>query len=169
MRTIFGVLFTLALALPTAAQEPPDTTSGPAVGTTSARFPVWVLVEDAEEAGAHRVYATVVWEDWRTGFRFSEEVLPGELVVMIPKNEGLVSLETCDYTSALMPHGSEEWEPMEGADMDCLAPPTENLPWIAADYRGLPMACTEAKREDGLEDLSRRFFACYFAEKPGQG
>ncbi|MDE0659884.1 MAG: hypothetical protein OXI79_09595 [Gammaproteobacteria bacterium] len=170
MRTIFGMLFTLALALPAEAQEPPDSTDGPEVGTQSARFPVWLLVEDVEhEAGAHRVYATVEWEDWRTGFRFSEEVLPGELMVLVAKSEDPASAETCDYTSALMLHGSEEWEPMERADTDCLAPPVENLPWIAVDYRGLPMACTEAKREDGIEDPSRRFFACYFAEKPGEG
>lgn len=170
MRKIFGVLFGLALALPAAAQEPPDTTDGPQVGTKSAATPVWVVVEDIDgEAGAHRVFATVVWEDWRTGFRFSEEVLPGELMVTIPKSEDPASAETCDYASALMEHGSEGFQPMERADADCLAPPVENLPWIAADHRGSPMACDEAQRTDGIEDPSRRFFGCYFAEKPGEG
>ena len=121
------------------------------------------------EAGAHRVRAAVVWEDWRLGFRFSEEVLPGELVVTIPKTEGVVSLETCDYANALMPHGSEPYQPLERADTDCLAPPVEHLSWIAVEHRGSPMACTEAELGGGIEDPTLRVYGCYFAQKPGEG
>ncbi len=167
--TMFGGLLALALALPAAAQEPGDTLVG-AVGTQSSRLPVWVVVEDVEgEAGAHRVRAGVKWEDWRLGFRFSEEVLPGELVVTIPKTEGVVSLETCDYANALMPHGSDPYQPMERADTYCLAPPVEYLSWIAVEHRGSPMACREAERTDGIEDPTLRIYACYFAQKPGGG
>ncbi len=168
MRTMFGVLFVLALALPAAAQESGDTAES-TVGTQSALFPVWVVVEDVEgEAGAHRVRAAVIWEDYHLGFRFSEEVLPGELVVTIPKNEGLVSLETCAYASPLMAHGSEA-SPLERVDSDCLAPPVEYLSWIGAEHRGSPMACTEGERTNGPEDPAIRYYACYWAEKPGEG
>lgn len=166
MRTTYGVLFALALALPAAAQEVGDTATS-MVGTRSAAVPVWVVVEDVEqEAGAHRVRAAVIWEDYRLGFRFSEEVLPGELVVTIPKTEGLVSLATCAYTSPLLAHGSEGYQPLERADSDCLAPPVQYLSWIGAEHRGSPLACQEA---EGIEDPRVRVYGCYWAQDPGGG
>ncbi|MYA17532.1 MAG: hypothetical protein F4086_11445 [Gemmatimonadetes bacterium] len=168
MRTIYGVLFTLALALPAAAQEPGD--SIPEDAPRSAPVPVWVIVEDVEnEAGAHLVRAAVMWEDWRHGFRFSVEVLPGDLVVSVPKHEGVISLETCDYTSALMAHGSEGYQPFERADTDCLAPPVEYMAAISVEHLGAPMACTEADRADGIEDPTLRIFGCYWAQDPTGG
>jgi hypothetical protein len=167
MRKTFGVLFALALALPAAAQEPGDSAVS-VVGTTSAAVPVWVVVEDVEgEVGAHQVRAAVIWEDYRLGFRFSGEVLPGELVVAIPKDEGVVSTETCAYASALMTHGSEGYQPMERADADCLAPSVEHLSWIGAEHRGSPMACKEADRGDGIENPRIRIYGCYWATEPG--
>lgn len=167
MKTTLGVLFALALALPAAAQELGGVDSVPGVGTMNAAVPVWVVVEDLEhEAGAHWVRAAVIWEDDRLGFRFSEDVLPGELVVTIPKNEGVVSLETCAYASALMAHGSEGYQPMGRADSDCFALPVEYLSWIGAEYRGSPMACIEAERGDGIEDPTIRIYGCYWAQKP---
>lgn len=136
----------------------------------SASYPVWVVVEDVErEAGAHRVRATIKWDDHRGKLRFATEVQPGDLVVTIPKTEGVVSLETCGYASALMAHGSKYAHPMKRADAQCLAPPVEHLPYIGVEHRGSPMACTEAGRTDGLKDPAVRFFACYWAEKPGGG
>lgn len=165
MRAIFGTLFALALAFPAAAQEPGDTVEL----ARSAEVPVWVLVEDVDdEAGAHRVRVAVVWEDWRHGFRFSEEVLPGELVVLVAKSEDPARAETCDYASALMLHESEGFQPFERADTDCLAPPAEYLPWIAAEHRGSPMVCDEASRT-GNQDPAIRVYGCYFAEKPTPG
>ena len=136
----------------------------------SAGVPVWVVVEDVKgEAGVHRVRATVLWDDYRSGLRFAAEVLPGDPVVTIPKTEDPAGAETCSYTSALMAHGSKYAHPMERADTDCYAPPAENLPWIAAEHRGSALACTEAERTDGAEDPAIRYYACYFAEKPGEG
>ena len=136
----------------------------------SAGVPVWVVVEDIDgEAGAHRVRATVLWDDYRSGLRFAAEVLPGELMVTIPKSEDPAGAETCGYTSALMAHGSKYAHPMERADTECYAPPVEYLPWIAAEHRGSALACAEASRTDGTEDPAVRYFGCYFAEKPNGG
>ncbi len=88
-------------------------------------------------------------------------------MVTIPKSEGVVSSETCSYKSVLMAHGSKHAHPMERADKDCLAPPAENLAWIAAEHLGSPMACAQASRTDGKEDSNVRAFGCYWAEKPG--
>ena len=159
-----AAVLAVASAVPATAQEPGDS-----VVYEGDPFPVWVLVEDAEEAGAHRVAALVKWDDYRSILRFAVEVLPGELVVTIPKNEGLVSLETCAYTSALMAHGSEGLQPMERADSDCLAPPVEHLSWIAAEHLGSPMACARATRKDGTDPPTRRIYVCYWAADPDEG
>ena len=167
MKKVFGVLCAVALALPAAAQEPGDSSM---VGVQSAPVPVWVVVEEADgEAGAHHVRAVVVWEDSGLGFRFSEEVLPGELVVMLPKTDEADSQGTCDYASELMEHGSEGYQPLERGDPDCLSPPVEDMAGIEVEHRGAPMACIEADRKDGTEDPTIRFYGCYWAEYPGGG
>ena len=131
---------------------------------------MWVVVEDVDgKAGTHLVRAAVVWEDWKLGFRFSEKVLEGELVVTIPRNKGVVSLETCSYTSELMAHGSEGYKPLKLAEANCVAPPVENLPWIGVAHRGSPMACVEADRADGIKDPKIRIYGCYWAQKPAAG
>lgn len=166
-KTTFAALALAVLALPAAAQEtPPDTTT-----YEGAAMPVWVALEDVEhEAGAHRVRVAVVWDDHRSGLRFAGEVLPGDLVVMIPKTEGVVSVETCAYTSALMAHGSESYQPMERADADCLAPPVEYLAYIEVEHLGAPLACIRALRNDGKEDPpTQRLYGCYWAQPPDEG
>ncbi|MYC98300.1 MAG: hypothetical protein F4X13_03430 [Gammaproteobacteria bacterium] len=166
-KTTFAALFAAVLALPAAAQEtPPDTTT-----YRGAAMPVWVAVEDVEhEAGAHRVRAAVVWDDYRSTLRFATEILPGELVVTIPKSEDPASAETCSYTSALMAHGSEGYQPFERADTDCLAPPVEHLAWIEVEHLGAPLACVRALRNDGKEDApTQRLYGCYWAQPPDEG
>ena len=168
MRTrLLAALFAALLPLAAAAQEtPPDTTAYESVPA-----PVWVIVEDAEhEAGAHRVRAAIVWDDYRSTLRFATEVLAGELVVRIPKTEGVVSLETCGYANELMPHGSDYYQPLERADTGCLAPPVEHLSWIAVEHRGSPMACAVASRTDGRPDPpTLRYYGCFWAQKPDEG
>ena len=151
-------------AFPAAAQEPGDS-----VAYEGDPFPVWVLVEDGGESGAHRVAALVKWDDYRSILRFAVEVLPGDLVVTIPRNEGAVSTETCAYASALMAHGSEGLQPMERADAECYAPPVERLAGIGAAHLGSPMTCAEADRTDGIEDPTLRVFFCYWTADPDEG
>lgn len=164
-----AVLLAAVLAAPVAAQEtPPDTTA-----YESAPAPVWVVVEDVEgEAGAHRVRAAVVWDDYRSTLRFSAEILAGDLMVRLPKTEDPDAdpSQGCAFTSALMLHGSATYEPMNRADADCLAPPVEYLPFIAVEHLGAPMACERATRKDGTEDPpTRRIYGCYWASNPNGG
>lgn len=155
----------VAFAFPAAAQEPGDS-----VVYEGDPFPVWVLIEDGSEAGTHQVAALVKWDDYRySNMRFAGEVLPGDLVVSVPKSAGVVSVETCSYTSALMAHGSEGLQPMERADSDCLAAPVEDLAWIGLEHLGAPMKCAATERSDGLEDPTRRLYACYFDQAPDEG
>lgn len=161
------------LAAPVAAQEtPPDTTTLPDTTTyKSAPAPVWIVVEDVEgKAGAHRVRAAVVWDDYRSTLRFATEILAGDLTVRLPKGEGPDAdpSESCAFTSALMPHGSDTFQPMDRADAECLAPPVEALPFVVVEHLYAPMACERATRKDGTEDPpTRRYYGCYWAEPPG--
>lgn len=169
MRTwTLAALLAAMTAAPAAAQEtPPDTTA-----YRGAPIPVWVVVEDVEgEAGAHRVYATVEWDDYRSTLRFATEILAGDLVVLLPKGEGRDAdlSESCAFASGLMAHGSERSEPMDRTDTECLAPPAEHLPFVGAEHLGAPLACKEAKPKDGTEDPRIRYYGCYWAEKPGEG
>ena len=151
-------------AFPAAAQEPP----GDSVMYEGDPFPVWVLVEDGNEPGAHRVSALVKWDDYRSILRFAVEVLPGDLVVSIPKSGGVVSLETCGYASALMAHGSEGLQPFERADSDCLAAPVADVAWIGLEHWGAPLECTVGDDGPG-DDPTRRLYACYWAASPDGG
>lgn len=166
MKTTFGTLAgaalaVLAFAFPAAAQERPDS-----VAYRSQSLPVWVAVEDTDNAGGHSVGAAVRWADYRSQLPFSGEILPGDLVVLLASGDDPEGTEACAYRSGEMAHGSEGFHPMERADADCLAPPAEVLAWVAVEHFGHPMACVPAEREGG-DTPERRVFACYWAEPPG--
>ena len=134
----------------------------------SETFPVWVMVEDTDEAGVHLVSASVLWDDHRSKLPFSIELQAGDLVVLLASGDDPEGTESCAYRSALMEHGSEGYQPMERADPECLAPPAEALAWVAVGHFGNRMECAPAVRQCG-DTPERRVFACYFAEKPGEG
>ena len=165
MKTTFGTLagaaLLLALAFPAAAQERPDS-----VAYRGESLPVWVAVEDTKDAGVHSVSAVVKWADHRSQLPFSFELRPGDLVVLLASGDDPEGTESCAYRSGAMAHGSEGFQPMERADVDCFAPPAEALPWVAVGYFGSRMECAPAEREGG-DTPELRVFACYWAEPPG--
>lgn len=166
MKTTFGTLAgaalaALALAAPAAAQAGPDS-----VAYRSEPEPVWVMVEDTEDAGVHSVSAAVLWADYRSQLPFSFELRAGDLVVLLASGDDPEGTESCAYRSGAMAHGSEGFQPMERADVDCLAPPAEALTWVAVGYFGSRMECAPAEREGG-DTPELRVFACYWAEPFG--
>ena len=164
---VWAVAAVLAAAgvFPAAAQEPGDS-----VMYEGDPFPVWVLVEDADEDGAHRVSALVEWDDHRSILRFATDVLPGDLLVFLPTSATAADVTvSCVFASGHMAHESQGFQAMERDDDNCTAPPVAALPFVAVEHSGAPMACTEGERSDGFGDLSRRLYACYWDRVPDEG
>ncbi len=140
-----------------------------------AKAPVWLTVRDVEgDAGAHRVYVAVKWDDHRSTLPFSVEIGPGDLTVFLPKTEDADESdlsEGCRFTSPLMAHGNPGMVPANRADTGCLAPPAAYLPLVGIEYTGSAarMACLPAARDDGIEDPEVRYFACYWSAPPDEG
>ena len=170
LTTIFTAAAVLLLAAPVAGQEGADTTV-----YEGAKAPVWLTVEDVEgDAGAHRVYVAVKWDDYRSTLPFSVEIGPGDVTVFLPKTEDADESdlsEGCRLTSPLMEHGNPGMVPANRADTDCLAPPAAYLPLVGIEYTGSAarMACLPAARDDGIEDPEVRYFACYWSAPPDEG
>lgn len=164
-KTLAGAaLAVLAFAFPAAAQEPtPDS-----VAYQGQSLPVWVAVEDAPDGtGTHRVRVLVRWDDHRSTLRFATDVLPGELLVFLPRSATAEDLtEVCVFASGYMAHESQAHHPMESDDANCTGPPVAALAFVAVEHSGDPLACV-ATEPDGEADPSRRMYACYFDRKPG--
>lgn len=159
-----AAVLAVAFAVPVTAQEPGDS-----VMYEGDPFPVWVLVEDADEAGAHRVEVMVRWDDYRSILRFATDVWPGELLVFLPTSEDSEDItDSCVFASGFMAHESQDRHAMEPEDANCTGPPVAALPFVAVEHSGDPLACSLAERTDGgAEDPARRLFACYFDREPG--
>ena len=170
LTTIFTAAAVLLLAAPVAGQDGADTTV-----YTSADVPVWLMVEDVkDDAGAHRVYVAVKWDDHRSKLPFSQQIEAGDLKVFLPKTEDADADDLpygCRFTSSRMEHGNPGAFPADRADKDCLAPPAASLPLIGIEYTGspVPMACEPAEPKDGTEDPKVRYFACYWPDPPEGG
>ena len=164
LKAFAGAALAALIATPAAAQEP----GADSVLYRSEPLPVWVMIEDTDEAGVHQVSASVLWDDHRSNLRFSFEIGEGDLVVLLASGDDPEASESCAYRSALMAHGSDGFHPMERADADCLAPPAEALAWVAVGHFGSRMECAPAGRQGG-DTPERRVFGCYWAEPPGGG
>lgn len=160
-----AAVLAVSLAYPAAGQEPGDS-----LVFEGDPFPVWVLVEDADEAGARRVRAAVRWDDHRSTLRFSADVLPGGLLVFLPTSAKATDIRgSCVFASGHIAHESQGYHAMERDDTNCTALPVAALPFVAVEHSGDPLACTEAERTDGIEDPSVRLYACYLDKEPGGG
>lgn len=164
LKAIAGVALAALIASPAAAQE----AGADSVLYRSEALPVWVMVEDTDQAGVHQVSAAVLWDDYRSTLPFSFEIGEGDLVVLLASSDDPEASESCAYRSAVMAHGSDGFHPMERRDRDCLAPPAEVLAWVAVGHFGNRMECAPAGRQGG-DTPERRMFACYWAEPPGGG
>lgn len=166
-RVFAAAALLLPFAAPVAGQEKPDTTT-----YEGARFPAWVAVEDVEnDAGVHKVYVEVAWDDARSTLPFSQAVGAGELVVLIPTTDDADESDLsngCRFMSRRMEHGDGR-HATDRADADCTGPVAANLPLIGIEYANseASMACTPATRTDGTEDAAIRYFGCYWSAPPG--
>ena len=163
-KTTFTAVLAALCALPAAAQEtPPDTTT-----YESAPVPVWIAVQDVEDAaGAHRVRAAIIWDEHGSKLRFGDKVLAGDLVVSLAAVDAKDATKTCTFTSPDILHGSKSYQSMRRDDDKCLALGVESLSSIGVTHLGSPMVCLVSARVDGKEDPSGlRYYGCYWAEKP---
>ena len=152
LTTIFTAAAVLLLAAPVAGQDGADTTV-----YTSADVPVWLMVEDVkDDAGAHRVYVAVKWDDHRSKLPFSQQIEAGDLKVFLPKTEDADADDLpygCRFTSSRMEHGNPGAFPADRADKDCLAPPAASLPLIGNRVHRL--AGADGLRAGGAEGRNR--------------
>lgn len=162
LKVLAGAALAGLSALPAAAQE-----AGDSVLYEGDPFPVWVAVEDGDEAGAHRIEVMIRWADSGSILPFSADIEPGGLSVLLPVHAGALDLtESCAYTTTeTTAYGGGPALARE--DDYCSPPVVERIDVVAVEYDHERLACDLMDPLSGEPSPNYRVFACYWEGSKG--